>query len=66
MIIYLVIFVAQLKFLFIDSNFYQRSRFDDENFSSIITKNNDSISHYEIKRLFDRRISRDKIQYFVK
>ena len=66
MIIYLVVFVAQLEFLFVDSNFYRRSRFDDENFSSMITKNNDSISHYEIKRLLDRRISRDKIQYFVK
>ena len=66
MIIYLVVFVTQLKFLFVDSNFYKRSRFDDENFLLMITKNNDSISHYEIERLFDQRISRDKIQYFVK
>ena len=65
-IIYLVVFVTQLKFLFVDSNFYRRSRFDDENFSSMITKNNDSIFYYEIERLLDRRISRDKIQYFVK
>ena len=66
MIIYLVVFVAQLKSLFVDSNFYRRSRFDDENSSSMITKNNDSISYYEIERLLDRRTSRDKIQYFVK
>ena len=64
--IYFVVFVAQLKFLFVDSNFYRRSRFDDENFSSIITKNSDLISYYEIERLLDRRISRDKIQYFIK
>ena len=66
MIIHFVVFVIQLKLLFVDSNFYKRSRFDDENFLSMITKNNNSISHYEIKRLLDRRTSRDKIQYFVK
>ena len=66
MIIHLVVFVAQLKFLFVNSNFYRRSRFDNENSSLMITKNNDSIFHYEIKRLLDRRISRDKIQYFIK
>ena len=61
MFIHFVIFVAQLEFLFIDVDFYQRSKFNDENFSSIIIKNNDLISHYEIKRLFDRRTFRDKI-----
>ena len=65
-IIHFVVFVAQLKFLFVDLNFYRRLRFNDENFSSMITKNNDSIFYYEIERLLDRRISRDKIQYFVK
>ena len=66
MFIHFVIFVAQLEFLFIDVDFYQRLKFDDENFSSIIMKNNDSTFYYEIERLFNRRISNDKIQYFIK
>ena len=65
-LIYFVIFVVQLKFLFVDVDFYQRSKFDEKNFSSIIMKNNNSIFHYEIERLLDRRTSRDKIQYLVK
>ena len=66
-IIYLVVFVAQLKSLFVNSNFYERSRFDDENFSSIITKNDDDFAlHYEIENLLNKKMSRDKTQYFVK
>ena len=64
--IYFVIFIVQLEFLFIDVDFYRRSKFDEKIFSSIIMKNNDLISYYEIERLLDRRTSRNKIQYFVK
>ena len=67
MIIYLVVFVAQLKFLFVNSNFYKRSRFNDENFWSIITKNDDDFaSYYEIKNLLNKKMSREKTQYLVK
>ena len=65
-IIHFVVFVTQLNFLFVNSNLYRRSRFDDENFSLMITKNNSLTSNYEIERLLNRRISRDKIQYFIK
>ena len=61
MFIHFVIFVVQLELLFVDVDFYRRSRFDDENFSSIIIKNNNSTFYYEIERLLDRRTFRDKV-----
>ena len=67
MTIHFVVFVTQLKFLFVVSNSYLRSRFDDKNSSFITTKNDDDFaSHYEIENLLNKRMSRDKIQYLVK
>ena len=67
MIIHSIIFIAQLKFYFIDNDLYKRSCFNDENFFSMITKNDyDSTSHYEIENLIKKRISREKLQYLIK
>ena len=66
-IIHFVIFVSQLKFVSKNRDSFHKSRFDQNYFSSITMKNeNNSAFHYEIKKLMNKRISREKTQYLIK
>ena len=67
MTIHFIISISQLESVSKNDDSFRRSRFDQNHFSSIIMKNeNDSASHYEIKRLMNKRISRKKTQYLIK
>ena len=62
-----MISISQLKSISKNRDLFHRSRFDQNHFSSVIMKNeNDLTFHYEIKRLVNKRISREKTQYLIK
>ena len=44
--IYFVIFIARLKFLFVNNDLYERLRFDDDYSFLIITKNYHDLTFY--------------------
>ena len=56
-----MIFIVHLKSLLVNVDFYQRLKFNDENFSLIIMKNNDSTFYYKIKRLLNQRTFHERI-----
>ena len=67
MIIHFVVSIAMLESIFIDENSYHRFRSNQKHSSSITMKHDDdSTFYYEIERLLNKRIFREKIQYLVK
>lgn len=63
MSIHLVVFVAQLKSLFKESDSYNRSR--SNNLFSVLTQNTDA-SSYEIERILKKKTVRNQISYLMK
>ena len=66
MIIHLIVSMTHLKSMLVDRDLYDKARFDDENSSFVIIKNNDFVSYYEIEFLIEKWTSREKTQYLVK
>lgn len=64
MYIYLVILIIQLESISKDNNSYRQNT--DADSSSILNKNYNDISFYEIEHMINRQILRKKRQYLVK
>ncbi len=63
--IHLVIFIAQLKFATLEQDFYHKHFIVDLLFV-INAHAKSNAFFYKIKRLIDKRVTRDKLYYLVK